>query len=138
MGKKRADSRDHRRQRFKMLMPKQRPRARDGVPAHKIDRDDAAQVEQRPEIASIMEAQRPSTCGGDEPDAVTQTLFSTSLIADVLPRLWERDQPEARRRLDELRQSTRGALAEMRARFSALVRLAAASLARWVMPAAWT
>jgi PAS domain S-box-containing protein len=48
-------------------------------------------------------------------DAVTQTLFSTSLIADVLPRLWERDQNAARRRLDELRQLTRAALAEMRA-----------------------
>jgi PAS domain S-box-containing protein len=48
-------------------------------------------------------------------DAVTQTLFSTCLIADVLPRLWERDQKEARRRLEELRQLTRGALAEMRA-----------------------
>jgi PAS domain S-box-containing protein len=48
-------------------------------------------------------------------DAVTQTLFSTSLIADVLPRLWERDQETARRRLDELRQLTRAALAEMRA-----------------------
>ncbi len=48
-------------------------------------------------------------------DAVTQTLFSTCLIADVLPRLWERDQQEGRRRLDELRLLTRGALAEMRA-----------------------
>ena len=48
-------------------------------------------------------------------DAVTQTLFSTCLIADVLPRLWERDQKEGRRRLEELRQLTRGALAEMRA-----------------------
>src|SRR4029079_12768400 len=48
-------------------------------------------------------------------DAVTQTLFSTSLIADVLPRLWERDQNTARRRLEELRLLTRGALAEMRA-----------------------
>jgi signal transduction histidine kinase len=47
-------------------------------------------------------------------DAVTQTLFSTSLIADVLPRLWERNAPEALARLNELRQLTRGALAEMR------------------------
>jgi len=47
-------------------------------------------------------------------DAVTQTLFSTSLIADVLPRLWERNRSEAWRRLEELRQLTRGALAEMR------------------------
>jgi len=47
-------------------------------------------------------------------DAVTQTLFSASLIADVLPRLWERDPDEGRRRLSELRELTRGALAEMR------------------------
>ncbi len=47
-------------------------------------------------------------------DAVSQTLFSASLIAEVLPRLWERKPEEARRRLEELRQLTRGALAEMR------------------------
>lgn len=47
-------------------------------------------------------------------DAVTQSLFSASLIADVLPRLWERDAAEGRRRLEELRTLTRGALAEMR------------------------
>lgn len=47
-------------------------------------------------------------------DAVTQTLFAASLIADVLPRLWERDPAEGRRRLEELRQLARGALAEMR------------------------
>jgi two-component system nitrate/nitrite sensor histidine kinase NarX len=47
-------------------------------------------------------------------DSVTQTLFSASLIAEVLPRLWERHEAEGRRRLDELRQLTRGALAEMR------------------------
>jgi PAS domain S-box-containing protein len=48
-------------------------------------------------------------------DAVTQTLFSASLIAEVLPRLWERDPAEGLRRLEEIRQLTRGALAEMRA-----------------------
>ena len=48
-------------------------------------------------------------------DSVTQTLFSASMIAEVLPRLWERDEAEGRRRLDEMRQLTRGALAEMRA-----------------------
>ncbi len=47
-------------------------------------------------------------------DAVTQTLFSASLIAEVVPRLWERNPDEGRRRLDELRRLTRGALAEMR------------------------
>jgi signal transduction histidine kinase len=47
-------------------------------------------------------------------DAVTQTLFSASLIADVLPKIWERNHTEAEKRLEELRQLTRGALAEMR------------------------
>ena len=47
-------------------------------------------------------------------DAVTQTLFSASLIAEVLPRIWERSREEGLKRLDELRQLTRGALAEMR------------------------
>jgi nitrate/nitrite-specific signal transduction histidine kinase len=47
-------------------------------------------------------------------DAVTQTLFSASLIADVLPRIWTRDPEEGLQNLEELRQLTRGALAEMR------------------------
>ena len=47
-------------------------------------------------------------------DAVSQTLFSASLIAEVLPRLWERNPEEGRKRLEEIRQLTRGALAEMR------------------------
>ncbi|GAP13836.1 histidine kinase [Longilinea arvoryzae] len=47
-------------------------------------------------------------------DAVTQTLFTTSLIADVLPRIWERNPEEGRKRLEQIRQLTRGALAEMR------------------------
>jgi signal transduction histidine kinase len=37
-----------------------------------------------------------------------------SLIAEVLPRIYERNQAEGRQRLDELRVLTRGALAEMR------------------------
>lgn len=48
-------------------------------------------------------------------DAVTQTLFSATLIADVLPDLWEHNPIDGRRRLAELHQLTRGALAEMRA-----------------------
>jgi signal transduction histidine kinase len=47
-------------------------------------------------------------------DAVTQTLFSATLIADVLPILWKRKPEEGLKRLEELRQLTRGALAEMR------------------------
>jgi two-component system nitrate/nitrite sensor histidine kinase NarX len=48
-------------------------------------------------------------------DAINQSLFSAGLIAEVLPRLWDRDQDEARRSLEDLRKLTRGAMAEMRA-----------------------
>jgi signal transduction histidine kinase len=47
-------------------------------------------------------------------DAVTQTLFSASLIAEALPRVWEQNPEEGRRGLQELRRLTRGAAAEMR------------------------
>jgi two-component system nitrate/nitrite sensor histidine kinase NarX len=48
-------------------------------------------------------------------DAVNQSLFSAGLIAEVLPRLWDTDQREARGALEDLRKLTRGAMAEMRA-----------------------
>jgi two-component system nitrate/nitrite sensor histidine kinase NarX len=47
-------------------------------------------------------------------DSVTQTLFSASLIAEVLPAIWKRDATGAGHSLEELRQLTRAALAEMR------------------------
>lgn len=47
-------------------------------------------------------------------DAVTQTLFSANLIAEVLPDTWTADPEEGRQLLGELRQLNRGALAEMR------------------------
>jgi signal transduction histidine kinase len=47
-------------------------------------------------------------------DAVTQTLFSASLIADVLPRVWAQDPEKGQQQLQEVRLLTRGALAEMR------------------------
>jgi signal transduction histidine kinase len=47
-------------------------------------------------------------------DAVNQSLFSAGLIAEVLPSLWEKDQEEAHRSLEDLRKLTRGAIAEMR------------------------
>jgi len=48
-------------------------------------------------------------------DAVTQTLFSASLIAEIVPRLWETDPEAGKQQLEEVRALTRGALAEMRA-----------------------
>jgi signal transduction histidine kinase len=47
-------------------------------------------------------------------DAVTQTIYSATLIVEALPQVWERDPDEGRRNLAKLRQLVRGALAEMR------------------------
>ena len=62
---------------------------------------------------------------GDLHDSVTQTLFSTAAIAEALPAVWDRHPEEARRGLVELRELTKGALAEMR---SLLVELRPAAL----------
>ena len=64
-------------------------------------------------------------------DTVTQTLFSASLIADVLPTLWEQDHAKGRFALEELRQLSRGALAEMR---TLLLELRPAALADASLP----
>jgi two-component system nitrate/nitrite sensor histidine kinase NarX len=64
------------------------------------------------ELAVLEERQR---LARNLHDAVNQSLFSAGLIAEVLPRLWDRDQAEARRSLNDLRRLTRGAMAEMRA-----------------------
>jgi len=71
-----------------------------------------AQLRDRAEQMAV-ETER-SRLARDLHDAVTQTLFSASLIAEVLPKLWERNPEEGRRRSKELRELTRGALAEMR------------------------
>ena len=47
-------------------------------------------------------------------DAVTQTLFSASLVAEALPNTWEKNPQEGLGLLQELRSLSRGALAEMR------------------------
>jgi signal transduction histidine kinase len=47
-------------------------------------------------------------------DAVTQTIYSATLIGEALPSVWERDPEEGQRNLLKLRQLVRGALAEMR------------------------
>nr|WP_290666573.1 GAF domain-containing protein [Ardenticatena sp.] len=71
-----------------------------------------AHLRERVERAAV-EAER-NRIARDLHDAVTQTLFSASILADVIPRIAERNPDEAWRRLEELRQLTRGALAEMR------------------------
>lgn len=81
------------------------------APGAAIALENARLYKQAQQAAALEERQR---LARDLHDAVTQTLFSASMIADVLPRLWERTPDEGRRRLDELRQLTRGALAEMR------------------------
>jgi PAS domain S-box-containing protein len=47
-------------------------------------------------------------------DAISQTLWTASIISDVLPALWDQDQARARADLEKLRRLNRGALAEMR------------------------
>ncbi len=68
----------------------------------------------RDEVERAAVTAERSRLARDLHDAVTQTLFSSSLIADVLPRIWEANPEEGWRRLEELRELTRGALAEMR------------------------
>jgi len=47
-------------------------------------------------------------------DAVSQTLFSANLIAESLPKLWERNPDVGKQKLEELGLLTRSALSEMR------------------------
>jgi signal transduction histidine kinase len=68
-------------------------------------------IERAEELAVLQERNR---LARELHDAVTQTLFSASLIAEALPALWERDREMGRERLAMLRQMSRGALAEMR------------------------
>ncbi|WP_231911275.1 GAF domain-containing sensor histidine kinase [Candidatus Promineifilum breve] len=69
------------------------------------------QYQQGQVLASLEERRR---LAQNLHDAVNQSLFSASLIAEVLPRLWEQHPKEVRESLEDLRRLTRGALAEMR------------------------
>ena len=73
--------------------------------------DNAQLYEQTKELAVVEERSR---LARELHDAVTQTLFSASLIAEILPELWASDPEEGRQLLQELQQLSRGALAEMR------------------------
>ncbi len=68
-------------------------------------------LEQAKEMAAAEERTR---LARDLHDSVTQTLYSASLIAQVLPVVWQRNPSEGERNLIKLRQLVRGALAEMR------------------------
>ncbi|MBX6341331.1 MAG: PAS domain S-box protein [Thermomicrobiaceae bacterium] len=68
----------------------------------RVQAEQAAALEERQRLARELH------------DAVTQTLFSASLIAEAIPDLWDVNPAEARRRLEQVRRLARGALAEMR------------------------
>jgi signal transduction histidine kinase len=75
----------------------------------------AARLKQKEADLQAAVAEERSRIASDLHDSVTQTLFSTAAIADALPEVWTRYPEEARRGLEDLRQLTTGALAEMRA-----------------------
>jgi len=81
---------------------------------HEIEQRQKAEQALADSAAAAAVTSERTRLARDLHDAVTQTLFSASLIAEVLPDLWDMNQAEARKRLEELRQLTRGALAEMR------------------------
>ena len=68
--------------------------------------------EKAQELAVVEERQR---LARDLHDAVSQTLFSASLIAEALPDIWQSSPDEGADLLVKLQQLSRGALAEMRA-----------------------
>lgn len=66
---------------------------------------------QAQELATLEERQR---LARDIHDAVSQTIFSASILSETLPRLWVSDPDRVKEGLIELQRLTRGALAEMR------------------------
>jgi len=73
---------------------------------------DNAQLYQKAQTLAVAEER--SRLARELHDAVTQTLFSASLIAEAVPSVWEKDPNLGRELLQELRGLSRGALAEMR------------------------
>lgn len=71
-------------------------------------------MQKETELRTAVDEER-NRIAGELHDSVTQTLFSTAVIADALPDVWDKYPDEARRGLEQLRQMTKGALAEMRA-----------------------
>jgi PAS domain S-box-containing protein len=68
----------------------------------------------RAEAGEIAVVRERSRLARDLHDAVTQMIYSATLVAEALPKVWERDPDEGLRNLHKLRQLVRGSLAEMR------------------------
>jgi two-component system nitrate/nitrite sensor histidine kinase NarX len=92
------------------LLLKELQTALEALEAHNQARQLQVAAQERAQ-ATLQERQR---LAQNLHDAVNQSLFSASLIAEVLPRVWERNQDEGRQSLEDLRRLTRGAIAEMR------------------------
>lgn len=71
----------------------------------------AVEQERTRKLAILEERNR---LARDLHDAVSQTLWSATIIADVLPTLWEQDREKGVEKLARLHTLTKGALAEMR------------------------
>jgi signal transduction histidine kinase len=69
----------------------------------------------RAEVEQAAVTAERNKIAGELHDSVTQALYTSSLIAETLPGVWRRQPEEALRSLDDLRDLTQGALAEMRA-----------------------
>jgi len=71
-----------------------------------------AQLIEKAQETAVSEER--SRIAHDLHDAVTQTIYSAALIAEVLPKVWARDSQQGEAQLFKLRQLVRGALAELR------------------------
>jgi PAS domain S-box-containing protein len=76
-----------------------------------IVEDVTKELEAKQQIAVAIERER---LARELHDAVTQTLFSASVMAEAAPKIWENDQVMGRQYLGKLPVLLRGALAEMR------------------------
>jgi signal transduction histidine kinase/PAS domain-containing protein len=73
--------------------------------------EDASMLDQKRTLVAMEERNR---LARDLHDSVTQTLFTTTLLSEVMPQVWRRDPEQGLQMLEKLRRLTRGALAEMR------------------------
>lgn len=72
---------------------------------------EASEALRHERISALEERQR---LARDLHDAVSQTLWTASIIVDTLPKVWTQDQAEGHKNLNRLSRLVQGALAEMR------------------------